>query len=179
MKKETQQLLFAVGLSGFALYLLATKSGQGVSSQISTGIQNMLTSRGIRNNNPGNIRLQFNADNSIKIMWHGQVPVAQQTDASFVQFISPEYGIRAIAKIMASYAARGLNTVASIINTWAPPTENDTTAYIQAVANSMGVDPNATLSVSDDAALIAAIVEHENGSQPYSTAQIDTGISMA
>jgi len=172
MKKETQQLLFAVGLSGIALYLLATKSGQSVSSQIATGIENMITSRGIRNNNPGNIRLS-------NTTWQGQVPAAQQTDDSFIQFISPEYGIRAIAKIMDSYAARGLNTVQSIINTWAPPTENDTNAYVQAVANSMNVDPNAVLSATDYPALIVAIVEHENGSQPYSTAQIDTGISMA
>jgi len=133
----------------------------------------MLIARGIRNNNPGNIRLS-------NTTWQGQVPAAQQTDGSFIQFISPEYGIRAIAKIIRdSYAARGLNTVQSIINTWAPPTENDTNAYVRAVANSMNVDPNAVLSATDYPALVAAIVEHENGSQPYSTAQIDTGISMA
>jgi len=172
MKKETQQLLFAVGLSGFALYLLATKSGQGVSSQIATGIENMITSRGIRNNNPGNIRLS-------NTTWQGQVPAAQQTDGSFIQFISPEYGIRAIAKIMDSYAARGLNTVQSIINRWAPPTENDTGAYVQAVSNSMGVDPNAAISRADYPALIAAIINHENGSQPYTSAEIDSGVSMA
>jgi len=170
MKKETQQLLLAVGLSGIALYLLATKSGQGVSSQISTGIQNMLTSRGLRNNNPGNIRLS-------NTTWQGQS--ATQTDGSFIQFDSPEYGIRAIAKILNSYASRGINTVQDIINTWAPSTENNTAAYIQDVANQMGVSPDATVTDANKASLIAAIITHENGSQPYSQQQIDTGISMA
>lgn len=132
----------------------------------------MLTPRGVRNNNPGNIRLS-------NTTWQGQVPAAQQTDTDFIQFFSPAYGIRAIAKIMDSYAARGLNTVQSIISRWAPPTENDTAAYVQAVANSMGVDPNVTLSKADYPALITAIIHHENGSQPYTTAEIDSGVSMA
>ncbi len=172
MKKETQQLVWALGLSAIALYLTLTKSGKSAASSIGTEVSNMLTSRGIRNNNPGNIRLSSTT-------WQGQVPASQQTDTSFIQFTSPAYGIRAIAKILDSYAARGLNTVDSIISTWAPPTENDTAAYIDAVASSMGVDPGTVLSSGDQPALIAAIIEHENGSQPYTSAEIDTGVSMA
>ena len=172
MKKETQQLVWALGLSAIALYLTLTKSGKGAAASIGTEVTNMLTPRGIRNNNPGNIRLSSTT-------WQGQVPSSEQTDPDFVQFSSPAYGIRAIAKILDSYASRGLNTVQSIINTWAPPTENDTAAYVDAVASSMGVDPNTTLSQGDQPALIAAIIDHENGSQPYTTAEIDTGVSMA
>lgn len=135
----------------------------------------MITARGLRNNNPGNIRLG-------NTHWQGQNPT--QTDGSFIQFTSPEYGIRAIAKILDAYAARGINTVQDIINTWAPPIvngkiENDTQAYIDAVAGSMGADPADQVTDANKAALIAAIITHENGSQPYSASQIDTGISMA
>lgn len=172
MKKESVQLLVAFGLSGIALYLLATKSGQNIASEISTGVENMLTARGIRNNNPGNIRLSHT-------VWQGQLPVAQQTDDTFVQFTAPEYGIRAIAKILDAYAARGIVTVNDIINTWAPPTENDTASYVQTVADSMGVESTASVSKSEYPALIAAIVEHENGSQPYDVSVINKGVEIA
>lgn len=131
----------------------------------------MLIPRGIRNNNPGNIRHG-------KSKWQGMA--AQQTDAAFVQFISPEYGIRALSHILDSYAARGLNTVRKIINTFAPPIENDTGAYVQAVADALGVTPDTILSVANvKVDLVAAIIRHENGQQPYQIAQISNGVMMA
>jgi hypothetical protein len=138
---------------------------------IITGVQDMLIPRGIRNNNPGNIRHG-------KSKWQGMA--AQQTDAAFVQFISPEYGIRALSHILDSYAARGLNTVRKIINTFAPPIENDTGAYVQAVADALGVTPDTILSVANvKVDLVAAIIRHENGQQPYQIAQISNGVMMA
>lgn len=126
--------------------------------------------RGLRNNNPGNIRHGA--------QWQGMSPT--QTDESFVQFVSPEYGIRALARVLETYAGRGLNTVASIINTYAPPTENDTGAYVNAVAVALSVDPNAPLDVAYELPeLIAAIIEHENGMQPYGLDTIDRGIALA
>ena len=80
--------------------------------------------RGFRNNNPTNIRLGA--------PWQGMSPT--QTDGSFVQFIAPQWGIRAAAKILLHYQAEGFNTVRQIINHWAPPNENDTDAYIADVA---------------------------------------------
>lgn len=168
MNQKVQGAL-AFALTGLAFYLLATQSGKSVSQTIATGVENMLGDRGFRNNNPGNIRLGDN--------WQGMSPT--QSDGTFVQFVSPEYGIRAIAHILNSYASRGIRTVQDIISTWAPPNENNTQAYIDAVAGDMGVDPTATVDSSNKAALIAGIIRHENGSQPYTQQQIDTGIAMA
>ena len=109
--------------------------------------------RGIRNNNPGNIR--WGDD------WRGLVPYAQRTDKSFCQFTAPEYGIRAMIIILRNYQRkRGLKTVADIINRWAPPVENNTLAYINSVAKSVGVKPDQAIDVMDS-------ITHENGVQPY------------
>lgn len=105
-------------------------------------------SRGIRNNNPGNIRA---------------LP-GQKADAQgFRIFDSMGEGVAAMDRQLDRYAGRGKNTVASIISTWAPPNENDTQAYINSVAEQMGVDPNATLTDADRAGLIAAMATHETG----------------
>lgn len=119
--------------------------------------------RGIRNNNPGNIR--WGDD------WRGLVPYAQRTDKSFCQFTAPEYGIRAMIIILRNYQRkRGLKTVADIINRWAPPVENNTLAYINSVAKSVGVKPDQAIDVMDSRVMIPlleAIITHENGIQPY------------
>jgi hypothetical protein len=126
--------------------------------------------RGLRNNNPGNIRKS--ATN-----WQGQAPA--QTDSAFVQFVSPEYGIRALAKILTSYMGRGLNTIASIISTYAPASENDTAAYINAVSAQTGLAPTAPLTTAEIAALVPAIIHHENGVNPYPPELIARGVAMA
>lgn len=126
--------------------------------------------RGIRNNNPGNIRLGTN--------WKGLA--AQQTDGAFAQFTSPEYGIRAMTKILRTYmGAYGLRTVAGIISRWAPPNENDTTSYIETVARAVGKPASAPLTDADLVPLIAAIIRHENGVQPYPENVIRNGVAMA
>lgn len=131
-----------------------------------------MTSRGIRNNNPGNIR-------------HGepwQGLSKEQTDASFCQFISPEYGIRAIAKILQSYNKRNINSVQDIINAWAPSIENDTEAYTEAVCKACDFNPVQHIDMTDKLiieCLVKAIIQHENGSQPYSEQTITDGINLA
>lgn len=85
--------------------------------------------RGIRNNNPLNIR--HSAD-------HWQGARIEQTDPSFVQFQSMAYGYRAAWKVLESYwkhfkRHRQPFTVQSIIHRWAPPSENDTGAYVRTV----------------------------------------------
>lgn len=124
------------------------------------------TPRGIRNNNPGNIR--FNA----LIKWQGQVG----SDGAFVIFDRPENGIRAMGRILNSYAARGVDTVREVITTWAPPVENNTTSYISAVARACGVGAD---QVPNRLLLVKAIIRHENGQQPYSDFQLQTGIAAA
>ena len=85
--------------------------------------------RGIRNNNPLNIRRSNDR-------WIGARP--EQTDKEFVQFQTMAYGYRAAWKILQSYYQHFCTqskhfTVRSIISRWAPPTENDTEAYIRSV----------------------------------------------
>lgn len=128
--------------------------------------------RGERNSNPGNIRHVKN------VTWQGSHPI--QGDDSFVTFTSPEMGIRAICRIMRSYKARGLNTIDAIINRWAPPSENNSAAYVSAVCDDCGYDSKDPIDV--DAimpALIKAIIVHENGHCIYTRQQIDAGITLA
>lgn len=118
--------------------------------------------RGERNNNPGNIRHGSK--------WQGLS--AQQTDKDFCQFVSPEYGIRAIYKLLQTYQKKyELNTVESIIDRYAPPSENNTTGYINRAAKDIGVSVNEPIDVSSKPVAIAlatAIVGVELGYQPYS-----------
>lgn len=130
--------------------------------------------RGLRNNNPGNIR------RTSSVVWHGAVQQLDGSrDDSFVQFQAPEYGIRAIARILANYAKRGIVTVESIIGTWAPPIENDTNAYIASVQAHTGWPTTRRVTPADYPALISAIIHQENGIQPYPQDIIHKGINLA
>ncbi len=127
--------------------------------------------RGIRNNNPGNIRLGAN--------WQGMREV--QDDGAFVQFVDAKYGIRAMTRILDNYKKRGVKTVEQIINTWAPPVENNTQSYVNSVMKKTGW-PSFYIpekSRGDYLPLIKAIIFHENGEQPYSDLTIVEGIGMA
>ncbi len=95
----------------------------------------MKTPRGIRNNNPLNIR--HSAD-----QWQGACE--EQKDKSFVQFKSMAYGYRAAWKTLQSYYNRFCMksqpfTVRNIIGRWAPPNENDTESYIRSVLSLSGI----------------------------------------
>lgn len=129
--------------------------------------------RGIRNNNPGN--LEASSSNP----WIGQTG----SDGRFAKFETPEHGIRALGRNLISYQRQGIDTVGEIINRWAPPSDNnDTAAYIKAVCAQLGVTANQPLDASNPdtlQALCAAIIKHENGTQPYSPDQLSTGVSAA
>lgn len=130
------------------------------------------TPRGIRNNNPLNIE-------RTATQWIGMAPY--QADQRFITFDSPAYGIRAAARILKTYETKhGLNTVAGIINRWAPPIENDSGAYIEHVAKYLGVAPNEQIDVSARLPeLIAVMTVHENGINPYSPELIAQGVALA
>ncbi len=121
--------------------------------------------RGIRNNNPGNIRLS-------KTKWQGQ-RVTKLSDKSFVEFVSPTYGVRALMKILLTYYFKyGLDTVESILNRYAPPCENATDSYAYHVAKLLGVKRRQRIEVSTHKTLVMlskAIVLHENGKSPKDT----------
>lgn len=130
-----------------------------------------MKARGIRNNNPGNLKISSND-------WQGKVPKAQNTDGVFEQFISPEYGIRALFIDLRSKLNRGVNTIEKILPIYAPTTENNTAAYIASVENISGVPRNKVLTVADLPKIIPAFIKVENGSQPYTDSQLKTAYSM-
>lgn len=133
-----------------------------------------MVARGIRNNNPGNIRWGDK--------WKGLKENGREEDKSFCVFIKPEYGIRALAKILRNYRdLHKITTVAGIIHRFAPPSENNTVAYINHVAEILKVDTDETIDVRNNNVmlkLIKAIILHENGEQPYTDEQLLKGIRM-
>ncbi len=134
------------------------------------GSSKLTEPRGIRNNNPGNIR--GNNDR-----WLGAFGI---DNAGFVQFSDPVYGLRAMARIIGNYQRiHYLVTITQIIHRWAPTSENDTQSYIDSVASRSGIDANAFIEPDDLPALMAAMIYHENGKQPYAMTLIEEGISLA
>ena len=129
-----------------------------------------MTSRGIRNNNPGNIRHGIN--------WDGLAE--EQTDPEFAQFSAPEMGIRAIFKILKTYDAKyNLNTIDGIIHRWAPPVENNTAAYVAFVESKVGKGKDEVWAEEDYPVLVQAIIHMENGEQPYPLALVKWGQKLA
>lgn len=130
--------------------------------------------RGIRNNNPGNIRR--NGD-----PWQGLAK--EQNDREFFTFKSAVYGIRALARLLITYQDKyGLCTIETIITRWAPAVENNTTAYIQSVARKTGFASLQTLDMHRFEHLkpvVEAIIQHENGQQPYSDVEITKALVLA
>lgn len=138
----------------------------------------MKPSRGVRNNNPGNI--DFNKANK----WQGQLGLETGVASPrFARFDSPENGIRALGKLLRTYQNKhGLKTIEQIISRWAPGVENDTAAYVAQVAKAVGVAPKAPIDVNSATvlwSLVQAIIRHENGYDPYSIEVIREGVSRA
>lgn len=128
--------------------------------------------RGIRNNNPGNIQKG--------VGFAGEV---EGNDSRFATFRTPEDGIRATARNLLTYQRQhGLDTVRDIVSRWAPPSENDTGAYVQQVARALGVKAGERLDLSDPSTLerlTTAIIQYENGMQPYTAEQLAEGVGAA
>ena len=116
--------------------------------------------KGIRNNNPGNIRKS--ADD-----WEGLS--SRRDDGEFFIFTNPFWGLRALARILTNYRKRhNIDTIRGVIERYAPGTENDTEAYIAAVEKSTGVDADRQLFLDPFLPLlIPAIVKHEIGFNPF------------
>ena len=114
--------------------------------------------RGLRNNNPGNIRLGSNR-------WVGEIRPSR--DREFCQFRDMKHGYRALLRLLQNYRCKhGLKTIAEMIRRWAPASENNTNAYIIDVCRQMQVPSTYVIDIEDRdsmCALAAAISRHENG----------------
>ena len=135
----------------------------------------MATPRGLRNNNPGNIRSSDATD------WKGEVPAAAKKDNAFEEFQDMAHGYRALIKLLQNYRRKyGCHTVADFINRWAPRTENNTSAYIRRVCTEMQVPAVYVPDVEDKATMIAmaaAISQVENG-VPAVTSDVEAGWNL-
>lgn len=88
--------------------------------------------RGLRNNNPFNIRKSNND-------WVGKTYFAKG-DKDFEQFSCMYYGLRAGMKLLVNYVNKGIDTPRKIIERFAPSTENNTDAYLHfVIRNSRGL----------------------------------------
>ena len=104
--------------------------------------------RGIRNNNPLNIR--------IGNVWLGEV--REPNDPDFEQFISMFYGVRAGFVLMRRYIKHyKRTTIPAIISAWAPANENNTQRYIDNVAQLSGIPIDAQLDFNDEKRMVALV----------------------
>lgn len=123
-------------------------------------------SRGLRNNNPGNLVLT-------NIAWQGKIAQSQNTDDHnpstgkpwFEQFTQLRWGIRAMMKDIINDINKGTNTLRSLINEYAPPHENDTANYVSFVSGLTGIAPDVQIQLSKPVlqSIIRAKLVMENG----------------
>lgn len=117
------------------------------------------TPRGIRNNNPLNIRIGND--------WLGEK--LPNTDGTFEQFTHMKYGLRAAFKLLRNYINKyGLNTIEKIIKRWAPSNENNTKEYIRSVCKQTGFDSSMQIDAANSChmlALVKAMCVVENGQE--------------
>lgn len=116
--------------------------------------------RGIRNNNPLNIRRGCN--------WLGLSK--HQTDPAFCQFDSMTCGLRAGLIIIRTYMQKyNLRSIHAIVSRWAPPSENDTDAYVKSVSSFMKMHALQTFDFSDRGRIVALV---------SAMCKVETGISI-
>ena len=113
--------------------------------------------RGIRNNNPLNIR--------IGNVWLGEVH--NPTDPDFEQFVHIKYGLRAGFVLLRRYINHyHRNTVPMILAAWAPATENNTLKYIDYVCQHAHISSTQSLTFDDKPTmvlLVKAMAKYETG----------------
>lgn len=108
-----------------------------------------VTTRGLRNNNPLNIRTSPQR-------FLGETDIC--TDRAFKQFQTLEYGLRAAFVILRTYQRKHrLTTPAAMISRWAPRTENDTRRYISIVCRRSALAPDQQLPWTDQHRMCALV----------------------
>jgi len=120
------------------------------------------TPRGIRNNNPGNLKFG---------------PFAKSMGATgadadgFAIFPSARFGEQAQVNLLKGngYIGGGRNTIASIVSKYAPSSDgNDVGSYVRFVAKKTGIAPNQPVTAAQADIIAAAMREFENGAQSAS-----------
>ena len=134
-----------------------------------------MDTRGERNNNPLNLE-------DIGIPWEG-LANPPSDEAGYCRFVSSLMGLRAGARdLYESWRLDGLQTIEKLVYHFAPPSENDTEAYIVDVATRTGIARDTVLELGEPptlANLVTAFVWHENGKCSYDPALILQACTMA
>ncbi|WDF65655.1 hypothetical protein [Flavobacterium sp. KACC 22763] len=131
-------------------------------------------SRGLRNNNPGNLIITPSA-------WQGKIEKSKNTDGHFEQFKELKYGIRAMLKDIINDISKGKNTIRLLISEYAPVIENNTALYIDFISKKTGIGKDEKIQNVDSLFLISiarAIMEYENGKE-YADLIYDSDIDDA
>jgi hypothetical protein len=160
----------AAGMQNETIKNLLTLRGQGIDvskelAKYGQGFENVLANQGVRstsqnnaNTPPANIPAPLRNNN----------PGALMKDGKLIAFNSLDEGIRATDVLLQNYGKQGINTIAEIISKWAPPSDNNPTpAYINQVAQTVGVKPTQSLDMSNPMvrnAIATGIFKQENGS---------------
>ena len=111
-------------------------------------------------NNPLNIRYKERNN------WQGQTKPVK----GFCTFKTLFYGYRAAIMLIIRYRSFGCDTVRSIINRWAPSSDNNNTQeYIAFVADSLCVSPDHVVTNDDLYLMLSAMTRIEQGSFSVST----------
>lgn len=161
MNRGANMGLLAAGLAAVAAaaFMLSKRKKNGnTQNDTDMNTNNSNLPRGYRNNNPLNIR--YSTSNT----WLGKV--VPNTDGSFEQFTSMQYGYRAALYLIRKYIAAGNSTIAGIISKWAPATENNTQRYIQRVCNTTGYASDTVINAYNKeqmCRLVYAMAIVENG----------------
>ncbi|MDR1198798.1 MAG: structural protein P5 [Prevotellaceae bacterium] len=117
-------------------------------------------SRGLKNNNPGNIRISATK-------YEGEIQPSR--DMLFKQFTELQFGYRAMfVLLLYTYQKKyGLQTIREMIMRYAPPLDNNNTAgYISTVSKMSGVDADTPITATNKDVMIpiaAAMSRVENG----------------
>lgn len=102
----------------------------------------ILKPRGIRNNNPLNIRVS-------STKWVGKC--LGNTDGAFEQFQTLEYGLRAAIINIRTYIKRDhVDMIRTIISKWAPESDgNNVSAYVSVVCKKANLEPSTRVRLND------------------------------
>jgi hypothetical protein len=158
MERNTK-IILGLAAIGTAFFIIVDWR-KGIRQAVKTAAGAVGLTRGLRNNNPFNIR-------KTDIDWQGEI---EGFDKDFESFKTLDDGIRAGLKLLKnSYLAKGFDTPAKILNKYAPSIENDTQSYIKHVTDylttvSTGtVGPNTVLKANLIPYLGNIIMKVENG----------------
>lgn len=145
--------------------------------------------RGIRNNNPGNLEYKGQPGASAEVLPDGR-------KSRFARYSTQAEGLYGMAsQLQRNIAglnknatgpdgkpAGKMNTLSKLMYSYAPPNENDTNRYIAFVAKETGLGPQDIIDARDPkvmAALMRAMIIKENGSCPYSAAQLTEAVTRS